>query len=180
MTLAAVWECVPTKGRSGMTLGAQDRRGFSPTSTWLPVVGIIVAVLLVLFILFSCGSSSNKVGNESQLPNETGKGLAYALDQIDKAGFGDVESHDALGRDRGTGNEHDWVVCFQTPRSGPRSANSKVHLGVVKIIETCPAADEGVVHPVTDVMPDLTNRTAYMAAQDLGDTASIRFVQLKD
>src|SRR4051794_18466434 len=107
-----------------MALGAQEKRGMPPTSTWLPVAGIIVAVLLVLFILFSFGAPKNKVGVNNVLPNETTKGLAYALNEVDAAGFDEVEAHDALGRDRKTGKEHDWVVCFQTPRSGQQPQNT--------------------------------------------------------
>ena len=53
-------------------------------------------------------------------------------------------------------------------------------LGVVKIEERCPRQDQGIYQPAGTTMPDLTNRTAFMAGKILGPNASVRYLDRED
>lgn len=68
-------------------------------------------------------------------------------------------------------------MCFQVPGPGSVPAATEVDLAVVKLAETCPAHDQGVVTLTAGaVMPDLRGRSARYADQVLGTHASVRFV----
>lgn len=56
----------------------------------------------------------------------------------------------------------------------------KVELGAVQIDERCPSTDQALYKVATTEMPDLKNRTAYMASQILGEKASVRFFDPED
>lgn len=153
-------------------------------SAWVLIVGVVVVVALGV-ITVAAGRTSQAV----TIPDMRERGLDWAVDHLGAAAFRDVTAHDALGRDRGIGDRHDWQVCFQTvddgrgadgarhfvPVTGPMELErvGAVRLGVVKATETCPDRDQGVVARATTTMPDLVGRTAYIAQQALGDKATI-------
>jgi len=134
-------------------------------------------VLVVIFWLIGSGGSADA---KSSLPDVRGKGLQWAKSQTHDAGFDEIKTHDALGRDRRWHADKDWMVCFEDPRPGSQSAKTTVQLGVVKIAETCPTTDQGRYVKAVKTMPNLLNRTAYITTKILGDDASIRFIDRSD
>ncbi|GAB3264800.1 hypothetical protein [Kineosporia babensis] len=158
---------------------AGERSGPStPTIVLIAVLATPVVLILIFWLIGSGGDSAS--ANTKPLPNLVGKGLEWAKDKADQSGFGDVESHDALGRDRRWSDDKEWVVCFQTPAAGNADADKKVELGAVQIDEKCPASDQALYRQATTEMPDLKNRTAYMAGEILGEKASVRFIDRED
>ncbi len=133
-------------------------------------------VLVVIFWLIGSGSADA----QSSLPDLRSKGLQWATSESKNAGFEDIETHDALGRDRRWRDDKDWMVCFQEPGAGSHPAGTVVRLGVVKTEERCPSSDQGRYDRATKLMPDLVNRTAYMTTQILGPNASVRFLKRAD
>ncbi len=158
---------------------AGERTGPStPTIVLIAVLATPVVLILIFWMIGSGGSDT--AAAKADLPNLVGKGLEWAKDKADTSGFGDVETHDALGRDRRWSDDKDWVVCFQTPAAGSADKDAKVELGAVKIDEKCPSSDQALYKVATTEMPDLKNRTAYMAGQILGEKASVRFIDKED
>lgn len=158
---------------------AGDRTGPStPTIVLIAVLATPVVLILIFWLIGSGGGDT--AAAKSDLPPLVGKGLEWAKDRADKAGFDDVETHDALGRDRRWSDDKEWVVCFQTPAAGAVEENVKVEIGAVQIDEKCPSSDQALFKPASAEMPDLKNRTAYMAREILGDKASIRFIDRED
>lgn len=101
---------------------AGDRTGPStPTIVLIAVLATPVVLILIFWLIGTGGGDS--AAAKSNLPNLVGKGLEWAKDKADTSGFGDVETHDALGRDRRWSDDKDWVVCFQTP-SAARTATT--------------------------------------------------------
>jgi beta-lactam-binding protein with PASTA domain len=149
-----------------------------PSTATIILIAVLATpvVLVVIFWLIGSGSADAK----SSLPNLQSKGLQWATAEAKSAGFGDIETHDALGRDRRWRDDKDWQVCFQDPRPGTRPQGTIVRLGVVKTEEKCPTTDQGRYDPAGKTMPDLRNRTAYMTRQILGENASIRFLKRSD
>lgn len=110
------------------------------------------------------------------LPDEVGKGLQYAVDALHAGGFDRFSTHDASGRMRAQVLYKDWKVCFQTPGAGVQPTSTRVDLAVVKLDESCPAGDQGLVTVTAGaVTPDLRGRSARYAADVLGSRASISF-----
>jgi hypothetical protein len=148
---------------------------------------LIGPVLMVL--LAGCGALDTareptpaKAAPKVPAPLLVTMGLAYADATADTRGF-DVSDHDAFGRNRRTLNDKDWQVCFQDPRPPVSAADQRVYpqgstikLGVVKVTEKCTRTDHGRPRHV-NALRELVGRTAHMARQDLGQDASIRFVQ---
>jgi hypothetical protein len=134
-------------------------------------------VLVLIFWLAGSGGGGSTAKASSSLPDLRGKGLQWAQVQAKTAGFGDTQSHDALGRNRRWHDDKDWVVCFETPAPGAVPDGTKVQLGVVQTDEHCPSTDQALYDKASVQMPDLTNRTAYMTSQILGDNASVRYLQ---
>jgi hypothetical protein len=145
-----------------------------PSTATIVLIAVLATpvVLVVIFWLVGSGSADAK----SNLPDVRAKGLQWAVAQTKDAGFGDVQTHDALGRNRRWSRDKEWMVCFEDPQPGAHPAKTTVELGVVKTSETCPTADQGIYESATTIMPDLTNRTAYMTSKILGPDASIRFL----
>jgi hypothetical protein len=148
---------------------------------------ILTLGALVLFALVYLGFVQDS-GRPRAVPSVVGQGEAIALKQLDAAGFHHVKTHDALGRDR-SGQAQQWQVCFQLPEPGPsRRPGTHVVLGLARTTEGCPPAalgDRGIVRAihVDDPLPDFTqptNWTAYIVGEDLGDDASVRFVERSD
>jgi hypothetical protein len=150
-----------------------------PSGATIALVGL-VATPIVLFLVFWLVGGSSTPEAPVNLPNVQGKGLAWAKNEVDKSGFNSLQTYDSLGRDRRWRDDKDWMVCFESPAPGARAKDVDVKLGVVKIEERCPAADQGVYTPATGEMPDLTNRTAFMASKILGPDASVRFLDRED
>jgi beta-lactam-binding protein with PASTA domain len=117
-------------------------------------------------------------GQASALPDLRTKGLQWAKARGEDAGFSTVNTHDALGRNRGNRDAKSWQVCFQSPTAGNHPRKTPVELGVVRVTETCPTTDQWQIAPATSTMPDLINRTAFIASKALGDDASIRYVDV--
>ncbi len=112
------------------------------------------------------------------VPGLAGKGLQTAEDDAHSAGFSNVVTHDASGRGRVQILYRDWKVCFQAPAAGTTVAtSSKVDLGVVKLAEACPAADQGAQSPSPisegQAMPDLTGRSLNVALSSLPASTSV-------
>jgi len=124
----------------------------------------------------SGSSGSPATVQRRALPNSVGKGLKYAVDAARAAGFPSFSTHDASGRMRSQLLYTDWKVCFQTPPAGSHPVSTKVDFGVVKLAESCPSADRGLVTVTAGaVMPDLRGRSVRYADDVLGSSASIRF-----
>jgi hypothetical protein len=145
-----------------------------PSTATIVLIAVLATpvVLVVIFWLVGSGSAYAR----ANLPDVHGKGLQWATAQTKNAGFDNIQTHDALGRNRHWRDDKGWMVCFEDPAPGNQSAKTKVKLGVVKTNEVCPTADQGRYEPATTKMPDLVNRTAYMTTKILGDDASIRFL----
>jgi beta-lactam-binding protein with PASTA domain len=144
-------------------------------STATMILIVLVATPVVLVVLF-WALGSGPADATSNLPNVNGKGLQWASVEAEKAGFDDIETHDALGRDRRWRDDKEWMVCFQDPAPGDHPQGTIVKLGVVKTAERCPSSDQGRYDRAGRTMPNLVNRTAYMTRQILGDDASVRFL----
>lgn len=149
-----------------------------PNTATIILIAVLATPVVLVLIFWLIGSGSADAN--SNLPDVRSKGLQWATNETKTAGFGDVETHDALGRDRRWRDDKEWQVCFQEPAAGSRAQGTAVRLGVVKIEESCPSSDQGRYDPAKQVMPDLTNRTAYMTRQILGQNASIRFLKRED
>jgi hypothetical protein len=115
--------------------------------------------------------------SSASLPNLVGRGLQYAQDAAQAAGFFNLASHDALGRGRHQILDRDWKVCFQSPAPGVIQTDSTVDFGVVKLDENCPGADQVGAEPgpVGTSMPNLIGKSAAVAERSLGSNASISF-----
>ncbi|MFJ9695391.1 hypothetical protein [Kitasatospora sp. NPDC101183] len=113
-----------------------------------------------------------KVGT---LPDLVGKGLQTAQDTAQAAGFHNLTSHDALGRDRNQIADRNWKVCTQTPAPGEQAATAKIDLGAVKLDETCPAQDQGAGHPTKagTTVPDFKGKAVNVARDSLPGSTSI-------
>ena len=157
---------------------AGERTG--PSTPTIVLIAVLATPVVLILIFWLIGSGGDTAAAKSNLPNLVGKGLEWAKDKADTSGFDDVETHDALGRDRRWSDDKDWVVCFQTPAPGSQEENVKVELGAVQIDENCPSTDQALYKAATTQMPDLKNRTAYMAGEILGDNASVRFIDTED
>jgi hypothetical protein len=158
---------------------ADASNGMSRQSILLIAVLATPVVLVLIFWLAGSGGggSSAKATATSNLPDLRTKGLQWADAQAKDAGFGDVQTHDALGRNRRWHDDKDWVVCFETPAPGAVADGTTVQLGVVQTDERCPSKDQALYDKAGAQMPDLTNRTAYMSSQILGNNASVRYLQ---
>lgn len=150
-----------------------------PSGATIALVGLVATPIVLILVFWLVGGSGTPAAPVN-LPNVQGKGLAWAKDEVGKAGFGSLTTYDSLGRDRRWRDDKDWMVCFQTPAPGAQAKNVEVKLGVVKIEERCPSADQGIYKPATNQMPDLTDRTAFMASRILGPDASVRFLDRED
>ena len=152
--------------------------------------GVIVAACAVAVAgcsggsLFGAGSSGGTASSSTsasaaasgQLPDGVGKGLQYAVDAANKAGFQHLSTHDASGRMRAQLLYTDWKVCFMTPGAGPQPTSTRIDFGVVKLQEACPTADRGLVTVTAGAtMPDLRGRSARYASDVLGGSAGISF-----
>ena len=115
--------------------------------------------------------------SSASLPNLVGRGLQYAQDAAQAAGFFNLASHDALGRGRHQILDRDWKVCFQNPAPGVIQANSAVDFGVVKLDERCPGGDQVGLEPgpVGTSMPNLIGKSTAVAKRSLGSNASISY-----
>ncbi|WP_246886511.1 PASTA domain-containing protein [Streptomyces sp. GESEQ-4] len=103
-----------------------------------------------------------------------GKGLQFAQDQAQTAGFYNLTSHDALGRGRMQFDDRNWKVCFQTPKSGEHPTNTKVDFATVKLEETCPATDQGTkTEAPGPTMPDFKGKSVKVAREALDPSTSI-------
>ena len=148
-----------------------------------------IAVLAVAVMALATACGSGHIGQSPAvtatpaartLANFVGKGLATALDDAQADGFSNLASHDASGRARIQILDRDWKVCFQTPAAGTTvSTGSKVHFGVVKLDETCPATDQGAQSPSPvsegQAMPDLIGKSLNVAVGSLPSSTSITF-----
>ncbi len=147
---------------------------------------IVVCAFIALCLLAVVVIAWNPKSDPDTMPAVVGQGQAYALAQLRSAGYDDIDSHDAWGRDRDS-DDKEWEVCFQSPEAGSNPRNTKVELGVVLVEEACPRAmgDQGVARPMgtSDLMPDLTQpwpRTAFMVREDFGKKASLIFYDTHD
>ncbi|MDT9698706.1 PASTA domain-containing protein [Streptomyces sp. P17] len=110
----------------------------------------------------------------ASLPDMIGKGLQFAQDQAQDAGFYNLTSHDALGRGRGQFDDRNWKVCFQTPKAGEYPTDTKVDFATVKLEETCPATDQGTeTETAGSAMPDFKGKSVKVAREALDPSTSI-------
>jgi hypothetical protein len=111
-----------------------------------------------------------------QLPQVVGKGLQYAQDTAQAAGFYSLTSHDSSGRGRLQVLDRAWKVCFQTPSPGAANTSDIVDFGVVKLDETCPTNDvtpAAAAADAPDTMPSVVGKSVRVAEDLLGSNASI-------
>jgi hypothetical protein len=149
-----------------------------PSTATIILIAVLATpvVLVVIFWLIGSGSADAT----STLPDVRNKGLQWAANEAEKSGFGEIETHDALGRDRRWRDDKEWMVCFQAPGAGVHPQGTVVRLGVVKTEERCPSADQGRYNKAGETMPNLLNRTAYMTSKILGSDASVRYLDRED
>jgi hypothetical protein len=145
-----------------------------PSTATIILIAVIATPVVLVLIFWLMGSDTADA--RSSLPDVRGKGLQWAHAQTKDAGFGSIETHDALGRDRRWRDDKDWMVCFQVPAPGSYPDGTKVELGVVKTEERCPTSDQARFDVAGRTMPDLVNRTAFMTRKILGPNASLRFL----
>lgn len=85
---------------------------------------------------------SSPVATSWTLPNETGKTLQAAQDDIQTVSGNPLfftTSSDASGADRMQLWDRDWQVCSQTPAAGTRfTEDTDIDFSVVKLGEACP------------------------------------------
>lgn len=155
-----------------------DVKSTGPSTATIILIAVVATPVVLVVIFWLLGSGTADAG--SSLPDVRSKGLQWASAEAKSAGFSEIESHDALGRDRRWRDDKEWMVCFQDPGPGAYPEGTVVQLGVVKTEERCPSADQGRYDPAGERMPDLTNRTAYMAGRILGPNASLRFLDRED
>lgn len=147
-------------------------------------VAAILAVMLGAFVAACTGTGAGQSPGPAatsaarQVPDLVGKGLQTAEDDAQAAGFSNLTSHDATGRARLQILDRDWKVCFQAPAPGSTiSTRSEISFGVVKLDETCPAADRGTqsLPPIAEgqPMPDLTGKSLRVAAALLPPSTGI-------
>ncbi len=175
-------------------MGGIARTGIARTGiarTGIARTGIALAGAAVL-VLTGCGTTdgigsgraagtSPKPGSAAgadttgTLPNLVGKGLQFAQDTAQAAGFTTLTSHDALGRGRGQFIDRDWQICDQTPAAGKHPVTTKVDFGVVKLDESCPAAGtvDTTVPSIGTTMPNLTGRSLKAVMPAFGRNSSI-------
>lgn len=120
----------------------------------------VAAALMLAGALAGCATTANPAPTQSTspaapqeptstpapsswtMPNETGKGLQRAQDDI-QALTGDAifftYSTDALGLNRHQILDSNWLVCSQTPTAGTTiTASTRITFAVVKLTEKCP------------------------------------------
>lgn len=107
------------------------------------------------------------------LPNMIGKGLQYAQDQAQAAGFYHLTSHDSLGRDRLQALDRNWKVCSQTPKAGSYPTDTKVDFGTVKLDEDCPSKDVAEQPKAGSTMPNFVGKSMKTARGALDSSTSI-------
>jgi hypothetical protein len=147
------------------------------TIVLIAVLATPVVLVLIFWLAGSGGGGGGTAKASSNLPDLRSKGLQWAQAQAKDAGFGATQTHDALGRNRRWHDDKEWVVCFETPGPGAVADGTKIKLGVVKLDERCPSKDQALYDKAGVQMPDLTNRTAYMTSQILGNNASVRYLE---
>jgi hypothetical protein len=89
------------------------------------------------------GGGSDSGGESWKMPDETGKDLQAAQDDIQALtddGIFFTDSHDVSGEDRSQFLDRDWQVCTQEPAPGARiTPDTKIDFGVVRVdTEQCP------------------------------------------
>ncbi|UDL99634.1 hypothetical protein [Streptomyces longhuiensis] len=109
----------------------------------------------------------------ASLPSMTGKGLQYAQDQAQAAGFYGLTSHDALGRGRMQAFDRNWKVCSQTPAAGKHATDTRIDFATVKLEEECPSKDAGKPQPAGSTMPDFQGKSVKAAREALDGSYSI-------
>ncbi|MFC5034547.1 hypothetical protein [Streptomyces sp. So13.3] len=108
------------------------------------------------------------------VPNFVGKGLQSAQDAAQAAGFYNLASHDAAGRDRHQILDLDWQVCSQAPAAGTSApVDTKLDFGAVKTNETCPASDQKAPAKAGKTMPNFKGKALNTATAALDPSTSI-------
>ncbi len=120
-------------------------------------------------------ASSGRTAATGTLPDLIGKGLQYAQDTAQAAGFTNLTSHDALGRGRNQILDREWQVCDQSPAAGPHPVTTRVDFGVVHLDETCPKAGaaDSALPSIGPIMPDLAGRSLKVVRAAFGNNASV-------
>jgi hypothetical protein len=149
--------------------------------------GQVLTAVIGAFALFSvtaCGDDTGSATSTSpqtnapekdarDLPNLVGKGLQSAQDAAQAAGFFNLTSHDSLGRGRNQIQDRNWKVCFQTPKAGKHSTETRIDLGAVQLEERCPAKDAATPNSGGAEMPRLTGKSVKVARLSLDTSTSI-------
>ncbi|MFD4596735.1 hypothetical protein ACFWPQ_01755 [Streptomyces sp. NPDC058464] len=125
----------------------------------------------------STGKSDSKPKAETAtVPNFAGMGLQSAQDTAQAAGFYNLDSHDALGRDRNQILDRDWKVCSQNVKAGSKHpTDTKLDFGAVKLTETCPTKDQAAPTTAGGKMPNFKGDSvkAARAALDSGTSITV-------
>jgi beta-lactam-binding protein with PASTA domain len=118
--------------------------------------------------------SVSPVAENKVVPNFVGKGLQSAQDDAQAAGFYNLVSHDALGRDRLQALDRNWKVCSQNLAAGKAlPVDTKLDFGAVKLEEACPVRDEGDPTAAGATMPDFKGKSVKAARAALDSSTSI-------
>jgi hypothetical protein len=163
-------------GLGGRVLGAAGRAVglIGPAGLTISLVGCGTGGLFKPPDAAGTTSGAPATAVQQHLPDAVGKGLKYAVDAAKEAGFAHFTTHDSSGRMRAQVIYTDWKVCFQTPGPGMLPTTTRVDYGVVKLAESCSAADQGLVTVTAGaVMPDLRGRSTRYAYDVLGSNASV-------
>ncbi|MER7202080.1 hypothetical protein CG723_04715 [Streptomyces sp. CB01635] len=118
-------------------------------------------------------ASKAAAAETASLSNMTGKGLQYAQDEAQAAGFYGLTSHDALGRGRMQAFDRNWKVCAQTPAAGKHPTDTKVDFAAVKLEEACPSKDADKPQPAGSTMPNFKGKSVKAAREVLDRAYSI-------
>ena len=124
----------------------------------------------------SRSASASASASKAELPDLVGKGLQYAQDTAQAAGFVLLTSHDSTGRERQQVSDRNWKVCFQSPAPGPADPKVTVDFGAVKLEEACPqrdAAPSSSAPSAPAAMPKLVGKSLRVAEEALGANASV-------
>lgn len=161
-------------------------------ANWKLIGSITAGVLVLGGIGSACGGGNDtsttttptttahtdrgdKTSSETRpIPNLVGMGLQSAQDRAQDAGFYNLTSHDAAGRDRMQALDRNWKVCTQTPVAGTKtSTDTKLDFGTVKLDETCPDKDQSPPAEAGATMPDFAGKSVKAARASLDSSTSI-------
>ncbi|NEB02619.1 PASTA domain-containing protein [Streptomyces sp. SID13726] len=122
----------------------------------------------------TASTAAGAPAEKKTVPSFVGKGLQSAQDEAQAAGFYNLASHDALGRDRFQAFDRNWKVCSQNLAAGKTvPVDTRLDFGAVKLEEDCPAKDQNGPTAAGAAMPDFKGKSVKAARAALDSSTSI-------